>query len=176
MGKASKLIIVGLSLGVILGSQTIVNGASSLYENYNEERGEKLEIQSKIEKYENNAILNVAGIQQWNMLDKKSKVEPKGKFESLAELYSGMDDNLNSHKDYYKTFKENDEKPIELQQQLDPLSDLDYLSVSEVSVHYYYDVDEQQVSQLIRITSLDKVYRCTIIYNMYGEVVNYYEA
>ena len=168
-----------MSLGLILSSQTIVNGASSLYENYNEERGEKLEIQSKIEKYEKNAILNVTGIEKWDMLeskDNKPTTEPKGKFESLAELYSGMDDNLNSHKDYYKTFKENAEKPIELQQELEQLSNLDYLSVSEVSIHYYYDKDKQQTSQLIRVTSLDKVYRCTIVYNKYGVAVNYYEA
>lgn len=171
-----KIAVGVLSIGfVLLGGQNVVLGdEGGLYADYNKEREDKLELESKVKEYELNAILLVSDVADWDLFSDSSK--PKGTYSSLDDLYKILGEDLNSHKSYYEDYKENETKPIEEQKELEAPSNLDYLSVSDIEISYYYDAVQEQLSQLIRIRGVDNVFRCTIIYNKEGKVVNYLEA
>jgi predicted MPP superfamily phosphohydrolase len=178
-----KLAIVGIGVVVLtLGNVTNAQGnekvnLNQMYARYNQYRTEKMELESYASKYEINAIFLCTGIKQWNPFgvsqDKTDNV--LGEYTNLDQLYTMLNDNRSKHESYYKKYQENEQKPIEEQEDLKAPTTLDYLSISTVSINYYYDKDKEQLAQVIRIVSPDKVYRCTVIYGADGTVKNYLE-
>lgn len=176
-----SMVVPTLSNGVAFAVSNNGSTSREAYQNYNKERSEKLTLQSIAEKYELNAILMVTEVRQWDAFGndtsgKSNSTVKLGKFKNLDDLFVRLKDDRKKHEDYYKKYKENSTKPIEQQKDMKAPSNLDFLSISSVKINYYYDSSSRQLSQVIRIESPDRVFRCTVIYDSNGSVINYLEV
>ncbi|MGF2714956.1 hypothetical protein ACQUY5_22195 [Bacillus cereus] len=197
--KGKKILKLALLSSTVIGfsgmdtvqAETKGIDVDKLYKTYNNERNAKLSIQGIAEKYELNAIMMITKQKQWNMFGHNAEdlgednqentvtVDPVGKYLDKKDLYTKMGANLEEHKANYKKYRDAQSKPAEEQTEEDVMmniSDLDYLAESEIKIEYFYDSSRDQLSQLIRIQTTDKVFRCTVIYDHDGLIKNFLEA
>ncbi|PHE64368.1 hypothetical protein COF68_05890 [Bacillus toyonensis] len=191
INTGKKVLKLALLSGTVIGMSG-VNPVSAednkinleqLYKTYNSERNNMLSIQKIAEKYELNAIYMATKVKQWNMFGHNSEdgtedvnVNPVGKFEDKNDLFKKMGEDLNTHKEAYDKYVANQSKPMEEQEEMQLPTNLDYLSVSEIKINYFYDSNRDQLSQVIRIESPSQVYRCTVLYDHDGLIINYLEV
>lgn len=174
------LVVFSLSVSVstlLTGADTKDSSAEialrNQYESYNFERTLLSAIQTVAEDYEINVLLSVIGESSWE--PEKSMGDSKGNFEDKEKLYNDLGISLDEHEDFYKRYKDNQTKPLEEYEDLGDLKPLDYLAISNIDIRYYLDKETQNLSQVIRVTSEEKVFRAVVLYNNKSEVINYLE-
>ena len=181
MLKVYRKLNLGLVLAISVVSLSSNNGvvraeeeSTSLYDSYNLDRSQKSAVENLARQTEVNAILATTGLVSWDRSSTES--EKLGNFESVEKLFEVLGEDLNEHKIFYKKYKENEIKRIEEQEDLRLIEPIDYLAVSDVKINYYFDNIQKQLSQVIEVTSEEKVYRCIVIYDSEGNLVNYLEV